>query len=460
MRHYTRWSPDGERLAFVTYVDGDHWANRWDFSGHELRTVNADGSDSKRLTETVSGPSWSPDGTRIAFAKPDGIGIALFTMAADGSDMRRVAPIEDWFERDGMYSRAVGQHPEPGWVPAVAWSPTGEHILFVDGRLLKVVTPDGENVGEAPIFFEGGPVPAWSPDGSRIAIAAPVGAESSEQDNRSFRFDVVVTVAPDGTDLVPLVWAGPTDQLVAVQSARYRADSVAEACSAGYVVANPATNPGLVRDCEALAGLRDALIGRMLVNWTADTAIREWAGVIIDGTPPRVTGLKTNSIYEDYAKFGPFHYRYRPRSVIPPTLAALTELKTLDLSATEPSGTIPPELGRVSKLEYLDLSGNRGLWGELPKELGNLTSLQVINLAGNQFEGPIPPELGNLANLRVLNLANNKFKGPIPPELGRLVNLKTLFLSGNRFSGCIPPELHGTAKNDLAKLKLPDCKPG
>ena len=63
-------------------------------------------------------------------------------------------------------------------------------------------------------------------------------------------------------------------------------DSVAEACSAGYVVANPATNPGLVRDCETLAGLRDALIGRMLVNWTADTAIRD---VIIDGTPPRVT---------------------------------------------------------------------------------------------------------------------------------------------------------------------------
>ena len=44
--------------------------------------------------------------------------------------------------------------------------------MFVDGRLLKVVTPDGDNVGEAPIFFEGGPVPAWSPDGSRPIAAS------------------------------------------------------------------------------------------------------------------------------------------------------------------------------------------------------------------------------------------------------------------------------------------------
>lgn len=430
-----KWSPDGKRLAFVTYVDESHSYNGWSSKGYELRTVAADGSVSKRLTETVSGPTWSPDGTRIAFAKPDGNGLALFTMAADGSDFRRVASINDWFDGERLSSRAVRQHPVRGWVPAVAWSPTGEHILFVDGRLLKVVTPDGISVGTAPIYFNGGPIPAWSPDGSRIAIAAPVDADYTEFDNTFFRFDVVATMAPDGTDVVPLVWASLTNELVAEQSARYRADSVAEACSAGLVVKDPAANPGLVRDCQTLADLRDALIGRLLVNWTADTPIREWAGVIVDGTPPRVTGLKTTIIHEDYARVSPY---YSPLGIVPPALAALTALKTLDLAATGPWGTIPPELGRLRKLEYLDLSdsGRRGLWGELPTELGNLTELQVLNLAGNQFEGPIPP------------------------ELGRLVNLKTLYLSGNSFRGCIPPELHGTANNDLADLGLADCEPG
>ena len=454
------WSPDGQQLAFVALIrhtDHDTFDRygRLKFARYVIRTVAADGSDSKRLTETVSGPSWSPDGTRIAFAmpSPDGDGVALFTIAVDGSDRRRVAPIDNWVRFEGAET-----DPARGWVPTVAWSPTGEHIMFVDGRVVKVVTPDGDTVGSPPILFEGVPVPAWSPDGSRIAIAAPVDGYFTESQNLQFKYEVVVTVAPDGTDLVPLVRASPTDQLVAVQSARYRADSVAEACSAGYVVANPATNPGLLRDCETLAGLRDALIGRLLVNWTADTDIREWAGVFVDGAPTRVVGLTLSIIQENHKQS--LTYYYWPGGTLPPALSALTELRTLDLSAGELQGTIPPELGRLSKLEHLDLSGNQGLWGELPKELGDLTSLQVLNLAGNQFEGPIPPELGNLANLRVLNLANNKFKGPIPPELGRLVNLKTLFLSGNRFSGCIPPELHGTAKNDLAKLKLPDCKPG
>ena len=470
--HPPSWSPDGKRLAFVT-INGGALGVAWgddpslEFTGYVIRTVAADGSDGKTLTPTVSGPSWSPDGSRIAFAKPDGNGVALFTMAADGSDLRRVAPIEHWFEYGPRSaSRAVGRSLFRGWVPTVAWSPTGEHILLVDGRHVRVVTPDGAEVdywligfdGTPPIAawspgFDGGPVAAWSPDGSRIAIAAPMDASFSEFYNSFFRFEVVVTMAPDGRDVVPLVRMGLRDYAdpegpegfrdpgereipVAVQSARYRADWVIKACAAGFVVKDPVANAGLVQDCETLAGLRDALFGLRVVNWTADTAIRDWAGVSVDGTPPRVTGLSSATIHKAYAVFDTFPQIFRSWTTIPPALGRLTELKTLDMSGTTLRGTIPPELGRLSKLEYLDLSHNAqsGLWGELPKELGNLTKLQVLNLADNQFEGPIPL------------------------ELGQLHNLTTLYLSENQLTGCIPPALQKVSTNDLRKLRLPDCE--
>ena len=394
--HSPRWSPDSKRLAFVTYAGrGMH-----DFSGYIIRVVAVDGWDGTRVAQpTVSGPSWSPDGTRIAFAKPDGDGIALFTMAADGSDLRRVVPIRTWVPLWG-----AEDDPARGWVPTVAWSPTGENILIGDALNVYVASLDGAEVGVAPIHFNGGPVAAWSPDGRRIAIAAPVDAVNTEDFNTFFRNEVVFTMAPDGTDIVPLVRADPNDALIAVQSARYRADSVTKACGAGHVVDDPAANPGLVRDCEVLAGLRDPLFGRQVVNWAADVSIYDWLGVIVDGAPPRVTGLAF-SLYK------------------------------ADNTTYLPGGTIPPALGALVELKRLDLSANR-LWGEIPKELSNLTNLQV------------------------LNLANNKFEGPIPPELGRLVNLNTLVLSGNRFSGCIPLALRVLAAedNDLPSLGMPYCE--
>ena len=54
------WSPDGDRIAFMSIVD---W--NWD-----IYVVNADGTEQTRLTDDPgldSSPSWSPDGQKIAF---------------------------------------------------------------------------------------------------------------------------------------------------------------------------------------------------------------------------------------------------------------------------------------------------------------------------------------------------------------------------------------------------------
>ena len=61
------WSPDGSRIAFTS---GRH--ETWDLDGAvDLWTIAADGSgEPQRLTDTksaYSAPSWSPDGTRLAY---------------------------------------------------------------------------------------------------------------------------------------------------------------------------------------------------------------------------------------------------------------------------------------------------------------------------------------------------------------------------------------------------------
>ena len=62
-------------------------------------------------------PSWSPDGTRLAFSGFDG----LYTVALDGSDLRLVYPAT-----------------QPGDVVTdVAWSPDGSHIAFFDTEVLQ-----------------------------------------------------------------------------------------------------------------------------------------------------------------------------------------------------------------------------------------------------------------------------------------------------------------------------------
>ena len=151
------WSPDGRRLAFVRGCD----------KSAEIFTMNADGTN---LVRRASGytPSWSPDGSRLAFATMSGGSLGIYVIAADENGS---APIQ-------VVNR-------PGWDGDPSWSPDGSRIAYVSDWVAYDFTYD---VFAAPIngspdaqltngfnfwpnlvqYFQ----PAWSPDGSRLAVVS------------------------------------------------------------------------------------------------------------------------------------------------------------------------------------------------------------------------------------------------------------------------------------------------
>ena len=148
------------------------------------------------------------------------------------------------------------------------------------------------------------------------------------------------------------------------------------ACSTGRAVAavaaDPAANPGLVSDCEALLAVEYSLQGSGTLNWSVDTPMSQWQGVTLGGTPKRVTGL--------------------------------------DRSEEGLAGQIPSSLDRLAGLQTLDLSDN-GLTGSIPSRIGNLSGLETLDLSENALTGRIPPSLSGLAALETLGPGRQRVGG-------------------------------------------------
>lgn len=124
------WSPDGSQLAYI--------------SDHHVWIARADGSDAHRLFDGEmfsSRVAWSPDGARLAVVRGGQVQVANL----DGTQMTRLTSSD-------------------GWVGHCSWAPDASRIAFEgfgpDGRGVYVMNADGTDLT---LILLDGHQPSWSP---------------------------------------------------------------------------------------------------------------------------------------------------------------------------------------------------------------------------------------------------------------------------------------------------------
>ena len=151
-----RWSPDGTRIAYV--VTG---ANFGQPAGSVIYTVPSSGGAAELLagdyTWVVSGLDWSPDGTQIAYSSNQTGKHHVFIISATGGIPSQL-------------TNGSGNESTP------AWSPDGGKIAYVvdQPQEIRIIYVNGENPTR--VTFDPNNLPyrkaTWSPDGKMIAYGA------------------------------------------------------------------------------------------------------------------------------------------------------------------------------------------------------------------------------------------------------------------------------------------------
>ena len=137
---YPAWSPDGTKIAFHSYRDGN-----W-----EIYVMNADGTEQTKLTHNPGEdtyPTWSPEGSRLVFNSATVGYTDIYMINADGTGLTQLT-----------------SHPAPEYNPS--WSPDGSLIAFTravdeDPRIARIYLMRAD--GSAQTQITDTPASDWNP---------------------------------------------------------------------------------------------------------------------------------------------------------------------------------------------------------------------------------------------------------------------------------------------------------
>ncbi|MGG4130162.1 S9 family peptidase [Paenibacillus illinoisensis] len=177
--HSPSWSPDGSQLAFLREHEGKT----------QVWIIAADGGEARQVSQLKHGASsliWSPDGQALLVKSP----VDMHSEAEDESNSDNKLPQEIVVDRIRMKSDGGG-----------LWNGRRSHLfrIWVDGGEATPVTSGHFDVGDY----------AWSPDGASIAWIAQL-PEAGEEHNDYALTNHVYRAKPDGSDIQQLTPEGFT----------------------------------------------------------------------------------------------------------------------------------------------------------------------------------------------------------------------------------------------------------
>jgi Tol biopolymer transport system component len=147
--YYPSWSPDGTMIAFYSYRTGDYT---------DIWTIPAGGGTPTQVTTDPANdrrPAWSPGGTTIAFSSDRNGNWDIWTIPVGGGTATQVTT-------------------DPAFDYDPSWSPDGFEISFDSDRNgngdIWVVPAAGGTATQLTADLAHDLGPAWSPDGTTIAF--------------------------------------------------------------------------------------------------------------------------------------------------------------------------------------------------------------------------------------------------------------------------------------------------